>query len=57
MKKWAIVKTIEAKTLQSALKKETEATIIEVRQILPEKDQLVSAIGFDATPPFEEEDY
>jgi hypothetical protein len=52
-KTFVIVKKIVAKDLHTALKKETQATLIEIRQVVPEKDQLVSAIGFDATGDIE----
>lgn len=54
MKTWVIVKMVKANTLQSALKKEKEAEIKSIYHTVPEKDQQVSAIGFEITPPHEE---
>lgn len=55
-KRWIIRKEILANTIEEALSKEQQAKIVECRLAVPEKDQLVSAIGFEAHMTDDEED-
>jgi len=46
---WVVRKIVKAATLEEALKNEKRNKPVEIRQAVRSKDELASAIGFDAS--------